>query len=212
MNRRAVAYMIMPTISHNRHRVCLRSAVFVPMKRTVTVLGVGLLFACAPSDIPATSVPDTTLTESVQRVALRTLFLERERAASIVLFADARTEGPVFAELGASHVQQVATPDALALHYITIAELEMLFADHVDGWAAFFRQYPRSAGLVEVSAVQLQPDGRSASLTVARSCGEHCRMAWRVVVVVPDTNSDEVPAAEPTVASITSLPAAAVGR
>ncbi len=159
--------------------------------------------ACAPSESQTAVPPSAALTADVQRVALRALFLERERAASVVIFSDSLNEGPVFSERGETHVRVIATPPPLTQHRITLRELEQLFAEHVDGWKAFFRQYPRSAGLVEVGAVTADPDGRAASLLIARSCGEHCRMAWRVRVAISGSGTAS---AEGVV--ITPLPAA----
>ena len=52
------------------------------------------------------------------------------------------------------------------------------FRAHPDGWKAFWARYPGSTGVIELSPVRLTDD--SAALVVGRSCGEHCRTAWRV--------------------------------
>jgi hypothetical protein len=122
---------------------------------------------------------------AAQGAAVRHLFFERERAARVVLWADPAEPGPAFEALGrapappadsAALAAGVAAPVTL----VRGADLRRLFRDHPDGWAAFYRRYPGTPGLVEVGPVARAPDGRTAEVVVGRACGEHCVNAWRV--------------------------------
>ena len=114
-------------------------------------------------------------------LALREIFRARAHAAQLVLWADPVEPGPVLKAIGrptswdgrAVSAQEIGVP----VTALGAAELERLFRAHSDGWAAFFRAYPGSPGLVEVTVVAAARDGRSAALLVGRSCGEHCRQA-----------------------------------
>jgi hypothetical protein len=59
-------------------------------------------------------------------------------------------------------------------------DMVRLFREHADGWRAFYRQYAGTPGLVELGRVRYA--GRTATVVVGRSCGEHCLHAWRVTV------------------------------
>lgn len=121
---------------------------------------------------------------AAQGAALRRLFFERERAGRLVVWDDPREPGPVFDALGAGRGRPAGAA-ALARSVgapVTVvggAELRRLFRDHADGWEAFYRAYPGTAGLVEVAAVRRDGPGR-ASVVVGRACGEQCLNAWRV--------------------------------
>ena len=114
-------------------------------------------------------------------LALREIFRARAHAAQLVLWADPVEPGPVLKAIGrptswdgrAVSAQEIGVP----VTALGASELERLFRAHSDGWAAFFRAYPGSPGLVEVTVVAAARDGRSAALLVGRSCGEHCRQA-----------------------------------
>jgi hypothetical protein len=122
---------------------------------------------------------------AVQSAVVSLLFLEREHAKSIELWADSTHAGPVFSVLGVSP----SVPDSLhvsartgaTVHRITADTMATIFRDNPDGWEAFFRRYPASSRLVEVSPVAFSGDS-FATVTVGRSCGEHCASAWRLVV------------------------------
>jgi hypothetical protein len=102
----------------------------------------------------------------------------------LVVWAD-RDPGPVFAELVATTPDAVPARDAPPTRVGTVPvvavrgrDLDTLFRAHPDGWKAFWARYPGATGVIELSPVRLTGD--SAALVVGRSCGEHCRTAWRV--------------------------------
>ena len=78
-------------------------------------------------------------------------------------------------------------PRALALPVpVDTANLRTLtehFRVHPDAWRAWFARYPGTSGLIETTAPRATDASAAvAELLVGRSCGEHCRMAWRVRV------------------------------
>jgi hypothetical protein len=113
---------------------------------------------------------------------LRELFLAHEHPRMLVVWAEPRDPGPVFAELGGDAVPERVAPPASVGGVPVVAvrrrELDALFGAHPDGWKAFYERYRGATGLVEISPVRTAGD--SATLVVGRSCGEHCRTAWRV--------------------------------
>ena len=130
------------------------------------------------------SADDTTYV--VQRLALDTLFNGREHARQLVLWSS-ESPGPtlelILSQQALEHtsidIQRLEpTLPATAVDEQTLADL---FRDHPDGWAEFFRRYSQSSGLVELSPVRLSSGNSRAELFVGRSCGEHCRNAWRIV-------------------------------
>ncbi len=156
------------------------------MRRAVVATWL-LLVAHGASGCAASSGPGNAGREeaAIQQAALTELFLVRERARSIVFWADSAHVGPVFDSLGvpAGPVGSLpAAPPSLASYGVTLADMQALFREHPDGWAEFFVRYPGAPGLVEVGVVERDADGRRARLAIGRSCGEHCRMAWRVEV------------------------------
>ena len=125
---------------------------------------------------------------AAQGAALRALFRDRERAAGVVVWADRREPGPVFAALGIAGdapgdaaARVLARASGLAVTRADAGAMERLFAAHPDGWAAFHAAHAGTAGLVEVGRVARAGD--TAAVTVGRACGEQCRNAWRVVLV-----------------------------
>jgi hypothetical protein len=131
---------------------------------------------------------DDTTTVSVQRLALDSLFSGREHAQRLVLWATDAPDGPALEALG-SAVRRPAAPrvidvtrlaPSLPARTLTEDAVADLFRRNPDGWAAFYREHPGSSGLVELSPVWLAPDGTTATTYVGRSCGEHCRHAWRL--------------------------------
>jgi hypothetical protein len=122
---------------------------------------------------------------AVQSAVVSLLFLVREHARSIELWSDTTRAGPVFSVLGISP----SVPDSLpvpvrtgaTVHRVTADTMAAIFRRNPDGWEAFFRRYPASSGLVELSPVTFSDDSL-ATVTVGRSCGEHCAVAWRLVV------------------------------
>lgn len=123
---------------------------------------------------------------AVQTAALTELFVVRERASALLLWQDAVHTGPVFDSLGLRAVRDVAVPTALAVSRVSLAELEALFAQHPDGWAALYATYPGTPGLVEVGPVTVDAAARTAQIAVGRSCGENCRMAWHLTLTQQD--------------------------
>jgi len=142
-------------------------------------LAVLALLACLPLGCTPTRAFDSA---AVQQAALTELFLVRERASALVLWQDSLHAGPVFDSLGLRPTDMVSVPAALPAVRVSLAELEALFRDAPDGWAALYARYAGTPGLVEVGPVAFARGGRSAQLAVARSCGENCRMAWHVQV------------------------------
>jgi hypothetical protein len=117
-------------------------------------------------------------------VSGRLVFVSRARTRA-QLWADTTRAGPVFSVLGIrpSVLASLRVParTGATLHRITSDTMATIFRDNPDGWEAFFRRYPASSGLVEVSPVTFDGDSL-ATVTVGRSCGEHCAVAWRLVV------------------------------
>ena len=128
----------------------------------------------------------------IERAALSTLFLEREHSQRLTLLAVARDAAPVLGTLPAiapgdtlaqPNVRLLSMPVPVTL--VSAGEIDSVFRANPDGWAAWYARYPASSGLIEMTAPVLAIDanGRlTATLVVARSCGEHCRSAWRVSV------------------------------
>ena len=50
-----------------------------------------------------------------------------------------------------------------------------------DAWVEFFRLFPLSSGLIELSPVRFSSGNRVAETFVGRTCGAHCQNAWRIV-------------------------------
>ena len=131
---------------------------------------------------------DETTSYDVQRVALGALFNGRERAQRLVLWESDAEDGPALEALRStlprartSHrIDLARLAPSLPARTLTEAAVADLFRKNPDGWAAFFRENPGSSGLVELSPVWLSGDGDSATTHIGRSCGEHCRNAWRV--------------------------------
>ena len=156
---------------------------------TAALLVVGARCATDTGGRSATRQADDTTTYAVQRLALDSLFNGREHAQRLVLWATDVTNGPALEPLG-SVVTRSATPrtidvtrlaPSLPARTLTEDAVADLFRRNADGWAAFYREYSGSAGLVELSPVWLAPDGSTATTYVGRSCGEHCRNAWRIL-------------------------------
>jgi hypothetical protein len=154
------------------------------------IAGVAGDVACAARERAAltTSFADEATSYEIQRLAIDSLFNGRERASRVVLWSTDAGDGPVLEALD-SLVAKAATPHTIDIGRLgasvpgrVMSEIELaeLFRRNPDAWAAFFRENAGAAGLVELSPVQLSPDGRRATTYVGRSCGEHCRNAWRI--------------------------------
>jgi hypothetical protein len=147
----------------------------------------GVAVAVAACARPAPSAPDEA---AAQGAALRRLFFEREHAGRLVVWDDPVDAGPAFEALGSGRGAPAATA-ALAravgapVTTVRSVDLQRLFRDHPDGWAAFYSAYPRSAGLVEIGRVERTGAG-VAQVVVGRACGEQCRNAWRVALRTDD--------------------------
>jgi hypothetical protein len=153
-------------------------------------LGVCALVGCAVVGC-ATSGPLLSAADAaaVQRAALTTLFVEREHAARLVLWRGPLADAPALGGLARADTLPAGDvdPRALALPIpvdtVGVRGVEAHFRAHPDAWRAWFARYPGSPGLVELTAPRaVGGDGMRAELLVGRSCGEHCRMAWRVRV------------------------------
>jgi hypothetical protein len=138
----------------------------------------------------ADRVADEATSYAVQRLALDAVFNGREHAQRLVLWSTDAGDGPALEALG-SAVAEPRVPRAIDVAKLapslpaTVmdqAALAKLFRRYPDAWAAFFRAHPGAAGLVELSPVRLSRDGLMAETYVGRSCGEHCRSAWRLTV------------------------------
>ena len=143
--------------------------------------------ACTRGELP---FAEREISNAVYRLALDTLFTGRERARRLVIWPSDAGDGPTFEAL--PHLSEPAgarrTIDAerlgasLPARVMGEAELERLFRENPDGWAAFYAAFPGAPGLVELLPVRVSRDGRRAETYVGRACGEHCRNAWRVGV------------------------------
>ena len=129
---------------------------------------------------------DEATAYAVQRVALDTLFNGREQATRLVIWATDAGDGPALEPVGALLVRPAVPRPidvarlraSLPARVVNETELSELFRRNPDAWAAFFRDHPGAAGLVELAPVTLSPNGAVAETYVGRSCGEHCRNVW----------------------------------
>ena len=145
--------------------------------REVAAVGLTLLIACqSPGDA----------TFAVQCLALDTLFNGREHARELAIWSS-DSAGPVLEQISRqknlthqrTDVRRLApTLPATAIDEATIARM---FREHADGWAEFFRRFPHSSGLVELSPPHFSSGNSVGEMYVGRSCGPHCQNAWRVV-------------------------------
>jgi len=130
---------------------------------------------------------------AIQRAAVSTLFLERERAHQLVFWDGLRVDAPTLSLVAtrgdATDALPLLVPDVPALSLpvpatvVRLADLEAHFRTHPDGWPAWFARFPASGGLIELTAPDIAPEvPGEAVLLVARTCGEHCHHAWRVRV------------------------------
>jgi hypothetical protein len=141
--------------------------------------------ACTGDGSPSA---ERELATAVYRLALDTLFDGRERARQLVIWPSDAGDGPTFEAL--PHLAETTGArrpiDAdrfgasLPARVIGEPELERLFRENPDGWAAFYAAFPGAPGLVELLPVRVTHDGLRAETYVGRACGEHCRNAWRV--------------------------------
>ena len=129
--------------------------------------------------------PDAAADAGVQAAAVRELFVTREHARQLVLWADPREAGPTFELLGAHDAgadpRTLASAIPVPVRSVIAANLARLFRAHPDGWAAFYVAYPGAPGLVELARPAWSGD-TLATVVVGRACGEHCFNAWRVTV------------------------------
>ena len=134
----------------------------------------------------ADTIADEAAAYAVQRAALDTLFNGREHAARLVIWATDAGDGPAL-EAASPLLVRPAVPRpidvarlraSLSTQVVSETELAALFRRNPDAWAAFYREHPGAAGLVELAPVTLSPDGAVAETYVGRSCGEHCRNVW----------------------------------
>ena len=146
------------------------------LRRALNVLLLSLL-ACHSSNDPS---------YAIQRLALDTLFNGREHARELVIWSS-DSAGPalegILSKQGLKHsrIHVESLEPTIPATAIDETRLTDLFRDHPDAWAEFFRRHPHSSGLVELSPVRYSSGDSMAEVFVGRSCGEHCRNAWRVV-------------------------------
>ena len=148
------------------------------------------LFATVHCASPSGSrLADSDDAYAVQRLALDSLFNGREHAGLLVIWATDAGDGPALESSGvlvrhrdtAQPIDLARLAPTLPARLVTEAALADLFRRNPDGWAAFYRENHGTPGVVELSPVAITPDGLTATTIVGRSCGEHCRHAWRVV-------------------------------
>ncbi len=164
----------------------------------VVACGIG---ACAP-DSRRTARPsiEPITIAAIQRAALSTLFLERERAQGLVFWDGPRAQAPTLSLVAprgdGTDALPLLVPDLVALSLpvpatvVRLADLEAHFRTYPDGWPAWFARFPASGGLIELTAPDIAPDRPTeARLLVARTCGEHCHQVWRVRVRRDDTGT-----------------------
>jgi hypothetical protein len=156
------------------------------MRRTRVAVATVIATVGCDAVPPPLAAADAT---AVQRAALTTLFLEREHAMRLVLWRGPLADAPALGVLPGADTLRVADADprGLALPVpVDTANLGTVtahFREHPDAWRAWFTRHAGSPGLIELTApYAVDADGTSAALLVGRSCGEHCRMAWRVRV------------------------------
>jgi len=161
----------------------------------VRLLDVRSKFAvCVILSIATACTAGGDATRTVQRLALDTLFNGREHARELVIWSS-ETAGPALEQILIDHgleqhpvdVQKLAS--TIPANTIDEATLTRIFRDNPDAWAEFFRRYPRSSGLVELSPVRFSSGNTVAETYVGRSCGEHCRNAWRIVARRDETGT-----------------------
>ena len=121
----------------------------------------------------------------IARVALKQLFLTRERAHAVALWRDATVTLSLPATLASDAAPRLALDSAtLALPVPTRAEdrasMDAFFRANPKGWDAWFIANPASAGLIEVAEPRVHDN--DATIVVGRACGEHCRNAWRLTL------------------------------
>lgn len=130
------------------------------------------------------------------QAGLEALFIKRERAQAVTLWADGREFAPTLSVYGGPYdtadtlalwpvdsasAAQLALPLPLPLHTTTLRDMEAFFRDEPAGWEAWFRANPGDAGIVEIVTPRIRGD--SAQLLIGRACGEQCRSAWRLSLV-----------------------------
>jgi hypothetical protein len=123
----------------------------------------------------------------VEAVALRTLFLQREQGSGLTIYVGPPEQAMALRE---------TLPDGFALSAVPVSALELPvtavtpallarhFRAHPDAWRAWYTRYPGTAGVIERTAARIVGD--SATMLIARTCGEHCQQAW-IVGLVRDT-------------------------
>lgn len=158
------------------------------MRVVVAALVSVALFGCDERDASARAAYDAERlnVSAVQQAALTELFRVRERSSALLLWHDSLHTGPILDSLGLGAADDVAPPADVTASRVSLAEVEAIFRQHPDGWAALYATYPGIPGLVEVGPVTFAPDARSAQIIVGRSCGENCRMAWQVTLEPQD--------------------------
>lgn len=120
----------------------------------------------------------------IARVAIRQLFLTRERAQALTLWRD--TLSLTLRALPDADARERLPLDSATLalpiptHVADQHQMEAFFRTHRTGWDAWFAANPANGGLIEVAAPRVE--GNDASIVVGRACGEHCRNAWRLTL------------------------------
>ncbi len=177
-------------------------------------LRIGILIGLSAIIVSASGCRAPALTADdilrVQRAALTALFLQREHAQQLTLWRGPRLHAPTLGELtknaGVADSVPLLLPDTsqlqlpIAVHTVDLVMLEQFFQSHPTGWDAWYAKYPGSNGLIELTAPILNSWSRhEATLLIARTCGEHCRSAWRLT-------AQRAPGGEWHITKITALP------
>lgn len=144
----------------------------------------GFLWLSMGATIACGRPPEVTNVD-IARVALKQLFVSRERAQAITLWQDTAVSLTLGALPDADAAPRVVLDSAslalaLPTRVATRATMDAFFRDHPAGWDAWFEANPSNAGLVEVAASVVHDN--DASVVVGRACGEQCRNAWRLTL------------------------------
>ncbi len=102
-------------------------------------------------------------------MALRTLFLQREQGSGLTIYVGPPEQAMALRE---------TLPDGFALSAVPVSALELPVTAVTPALLA------RQAGVIERTAARIVGD--SATMLIARTCGEHCQQAW-IVGLVRDT-------------------------
>jgi hypothetical protein len=132
----------------------------------------------------ANAQPSDRVAVEVEAVALRALFLQREQGSGLTLYVGPAAQALALRDTLPEGFMLSAVPAAaleLPVTAVTPTLLARHFREHPDAWRAWYARYPGTAGIVERTAPVVRGD--SATMIIARTCGEHCQQAWIVGLV-----------------------------